>query len=106
NLENLFNLFPLHEKIVIREVPKNKQSGNLRFLFTFLDLIVTDGVQELGTESREALLALLQSEFTFEHAEVNKKTFISSYSKWSQKTRDGDYEDLRKRMAMALGFSQ
>lgn len=106
NLENLFNLFPLHEKIVIREVPKNKQSGNLRFLFTFLDLIVTDGIQELGTESREALLTLLQSKFTFEHTEINNNTFISSYSKWSQKTKDGDYDDLRKRMSLALRFSQ
>jgi len=105
NLENLLNLFPLQEKIVVREVPKNKQSGNLRFLFTFLDLIVTDGIQELGTESREALLILLQSKFTFVHADVNNNTFTSSYSKWSQKTRDGDYDDLRKRMTMALGFS-
>ena len=106
NLESLMNLLPFQEKIVIREVPKNKQSGNLRFLFTFLDLIVTDGILELGTESREALLTLLQSKFTFEHGEVNNNTFTSSYSKWSQKTKDGDYDDLRKRMAMALGFSQ
>lgn len=106
NLESLMNLLPFQEKIVIREVPKNKQSGNLRFLFTFLDLIVKDGILELGTESREALLTLLQSKFTFEHGEVNNNTFTSSYSKWSQKTKDGDYDDLRKRMAMALGFSQ
>lgn len=106
NLESLTNLLPPQQKIIIREVPKNKQSGNLRFLFTFLDLIVTDGIQELGTESREALLTLLQSKFTFEHTEVNENTFISSYSKWSQKTKDGDYDDLRKRMSLALRFSQ
>jgi len=106
NLESLMNLLPSQERIVIREVPKNKQSGNLRFLFTFLDLIVTDGIQELGTESREALLGLLQNRFTFEYGEINGNTFVSSYSKWSQKTKDGDYDDLRKRITLALGISQ
>lgn len=35
NLELLANLLPPKENIVIRELPKNKQSGNLRFLFSF-----------------------------------------------------------------------
>ncbi len=105
NLELLTNLLPTKEKIVIREVPKNKQSGNLRFLFSFLDHIIEDGIQELGKESRDSLSRLVQKRFSFDSCEINPNTFASSYSKWSQKTKEGDYDDTRKAIAKALGFS-
>ena len=105
NLELLTNLLPSKEKIVIREVPKNKQSGNLRFLFSFLDHIIEDGIQGLGKESRDSLSSLVQKRFSFDGSEINLNTFASSYSKWSQKTKAGDYDDTRKAMAKALGIS-
>ncbi|WP_275648976.1 hypothetical protein [Flagellimonas okinawensis] len=105
NLELLTNLLPSKEKIVIREVPKNKQSGNLRFLFSFLDHIIEDGIQGLGKESRDSLSSLVQKRFSFDGSEINLNTFASSYSKWSQKTKAGDYDDTRKTIAKALGLS-
>ena len=105
NLELLTNLLPSKEKIVIREVPKNKQSGNLRFLFSFLDHIIDDGIQGLGKESRDSLSSLVQKRFSFDGSEINLNTFASSYSKWSQKTKAGDYDDTRKAIDKALGFS-
>ena len=104
HLEDLLNHRPVKGKIVIREVPKNKQSGNLRYLFTLLDLMVEGGIRELGTESRESLSELIQGRFSFEGSQINANTFGSSYSKWVQKTRDGDYDDTRKRMSQALGL--
>lgn len=105
NLELLTNLLPCKEKIVIREVPKNKQTGNLRFLFSFLDHITEEGIQGLGKESRDSLSRLVQKRFCFDSSEINPNTFASSYSKWSQKTKEGDYNDTRKAIAKALGFS-
>jgi len=105
NLELLTNLLTCKERIVIREVPKNKQSGNLRFLFSFLDHIIEDGIQGLGKESRDSLSRLVQKRFSFDGAEINENTFASSYSKWSQKTKAGDYDDTRKAIVKALGFS-
>lgn len=105
NLELLTNLFPSKQRIVIREVPKNKQSGNLRFLFSFLDHIIEDGIQGLGKESRGSLSRLVQKRFSFDGTEINENTFASSYSKWSQKTKEGDYDDTRKAIAKALGVS-
>lgn len=105
NLELLTNLLPSKEKIVIREVPKNRQSGNLRFLFSFLDQIIEDGIQGLGKESRDSLSRLVQKRFSFDSSEINPNTFASSYSKWSHKTKEGDYDDTRKTIAKALGIS-
>lgn len=105
NIELLTTLLPSKEKIVIREVPKNKQSGNLRFLFSFLDHIIEDGIQELGKESRDSLSRLVQKRFSFNSSEINPNTFASSYSKWSKKTKDGDYDDTRKAITKALGLS-
>lgn len=96
NLELLTNLLPSKEKIVIREVPKNKQSGNLRFLFSFLDHVIEDGIQGLGRESRDSLSSLVQTRFSFDGSEINENTFATSYSKWSQKTKEGDYDDTGK----------
>lgn len=105
NLELLTNLLSSKQRIVIREVPKNKQSGNLRFLFSFLDHIIEDGIQGLGKESRDSLSRLVQKRFSFDGSEINPNTFASSYSKWSQKTKEGDYDDTRKTIAKALGIS-
>lgn len=105
NLELLTNLLPCKEKIIVREVPKNKQSGNLRFLFSFLDHIIEDGIQGLRKESRDSLSIMIQKKFSFNGSEINPNTFASSYSKWSQKTKEGDYDDTRKAMAKALGIS-
>ncbi|MFD2100138.1 hypothetical protein [Flagellimonas iocasae] len=105
NLELLTNLLPSKEKIAIREVPKNKQSGNLRFLFSFLDYIIEDGIQGLGKESRNSLSTLVQKRFSFDGSEINPNTFASSYSKWSQKTKEGDYDDTRKAITKALALS-
>ena len=105
NLELLTNLLPSNGKIIIREVPKNKQSGNLRFLFSFLDFIIDDGIQGLGKESRDSLSRLVQKRFSFDGSEINPNTFASSYSKWSQRTKEGDYSDTRKAIAKALGLS-
>lgn len=105
NLELLTNLLPSKEKIVIREVPKNKQSGNLRFLFSFLDHIIEGGIQGMGKKSRDSLSRLVQKRFSFDGSEINENTFASSYSKWSQKTKEGDYDDTRKAIAKALGLS-
>ncbi|MDC6387892.1 hypothetical protein PP182_04330 [Maribacter sp. PR1] len=105
NLELLINLLPSKGKVTIREVPKNKQSGNLRFLFSFLDYIIKDGIQGLGKESRDSLSRLVQKRFSFDGSEINENTFVSSYSKWSQKTKDGNYNDTRKAIAKALGLS-
>ncbi|MDC6385383.1 hypothetical protein D2V93_02870 [Flagellimonas taeanensis] len=105
NVELLTTLLPSKEKIVIREVPKNKQSGNLRFLFSFLDHIIEGGIQGLGKESRDSLSSLVQKRFSFDGSEINQNTFASSYSKWSQKTKEGDYDDTRKAITKALGLS-
>ncbi len=104
NLELLIKLLPSKEKIVVREVPKNKQSGNLRFLFSFLDHIIKDGIQGLGKKSRDSLSKLVQQRFSFDASEINPNTFASSYSKWLQKTKDGDYNDTRKAISKALGL--
>jgi hypothetical protein len=105
NLELLTNLLPSKNRIVIREVPKNKQSGNLRFLFSFLDHIIEGGIQGMGKKSRDSLSRLVQKRFSFDGSEINKNTFASSYSKWSQKTKEGDYDDTRKTISKALGLS-
>ena len=105
NLELLTNLLPSKNRIVIREVPKNKQSGNLRFLFSFLDHIIEGGIQGMGKKSRDSLSRLVQKRFSFDGSEINENTFASSYSKWSQKTKEGDYDDTRKTIAKALGLS-
>lgn len=105
NLELLTNLVPSKKKIIIREVPKNKQSGNLRFLFSFLDHIIEGGIQGMGKKSRDSLSRLVQKRFSFNGSEINPNTFASSYSKWSQKTKEGDYDDTRKAIAKALRIS-
>ncbi|GLU43275.1 hypothetical protein Musp01_08990 [Muricauda sp. NBRC 101325] len=105
NLELLTNLLPSKNRIVIREVPKNKQSGNLRFLFSFLDHIIEGGIQGMGKKSRDSLSRLVQKRFSFDGSEINENTFASSYSKWSQKTKEGDYDDTRKTISKALGLS-
>ncbi|WP_127140341.1 hypothetical protein [Flagellimonas marinaquae] len=105
NLELLTNHLPSKHRIVIREVPKNKQSGNLRFLFSFLDHIIEGGIQGMGMKSRDSLSRLVQKRFSFDGSQINENTFASSYSKWSQKTKEGGYDDTRKTIAKALGLS-
>ncbi|MCR9226340.1 MAG: hypothetical protein NXH90_02810 [Flavobacteriaceae bacterium] len=70
-----------------------------------MDHIFEDGIQGLGKESRDSLSRLVKIRFSFDGSEINENTFASSYSKWSQKTKEGDYDDTRKAIAKALGIS-
>lgn len=47
NLLRLVNGLPAEQKIIIRETPKNKQSGNVRFLFTFWIWSFVEGFSRL-----------------------------------------------------------
>ncbi|WP_338357448.1 hypothetical protein [Yeosuana marina] len=105
NLLRLINGLPAAQKIVIRETPKNKQSGNIRFLFTFLDLIVRGGIFRMETKPKESLNILMSERFTFQHSEINPNTLPSSYSKWCSATHEGSYDDMRKDISKALGIS-
>lgn len=104
NLLRLINGLPAEQKIVIRETPKNKQSGNIRFLFTFLDLIVRGGIFRMDTKPKEALNMLISERFTFPKTEINPSTLPSSYSKWCSATHEGNYDDVRKDISNALGI--
>ncbi|MBO3096829.1 hypothetical protein [Gelidibacter pelagius] len=104
NSLRLINGLPTEQKIVIREIPKNKQSGNIRFLFTFFDLIVRGGIFRMDTKPKEALNMLICERFTFQNAEINLKTIPTSYSKWSLVIHDGDYDDVRKEVSIALAI--
>lgn len=105
NLLRLSNGLSADQKIVIRETPKNKQSGNIRFLFTLLDLIVRGGIFRMETKPKESLNILISERFTFQNSEINPSTLPSSYSKWCSATHEGSYDDVRKDISKALGFS-
>jgi hypothetical protein len=105
NLIKLTNGLPTAQKIVIRETPKNKQSGNIRFIFTFLDLIVRGGIFRMDTKTKESLHMLISERFTFQNSEINTSTLPSSYSKWCSATQDGSYDDVRNDISEALGIS-
>lgn len=105
NLLRLINGLPAQQKIVIRETPKNKQTGNIRFLFTFLDLIVRGGIFRMDTKPKESLNMLISQRFTFQNSEINSGTLPSSYSKWCASTHDGNYDEVRKDVSKALGIS-
>lgn len=105
NLLRLSNGLPVDQKIVIRETPKNKQSGNIRFLFTLLDLIVRGGIFRMETKPKESLNILILERFTFHNSEINSSTLPSSYSKWCSATHEGSYDDMRKDISRALGIS-
>jgi hypothetical protein len=104
NLLRLSNGLPANQKIVIRETPKNKQSGNIRFLFTFLDLIIRGGIFRMETKPKESLNILMSERFTFQNSEINPSTLPSSYSKWCSVTHEGSYDDVRKDISKALGI--
>ena len=108
DVENLLRLvsgLPAEQKIVIRETPKNKQTGNIRFLFTFLDLIIRGGIFRMDTKPKESLNMLISERFTFQDAEINPNTLPSSYSKWCSITHEGKYDDVRKDISRALGIA-
>ena len=105
NLLRLVNGLPAEQKIVIRETPKNKQTGNIRFLFTFLDLIIRGGIFKMDTKPKESLNMLISERFTFQDAEINPSTLPSSYSKWCSSTNEGKYDDVRKDISKALGIA-
>ena len=104
NFRRLVNGLPAAHKIVIREIPKNKQSGNVRFLFTLLDLIVQGGIYRIDTNLKESLNMLITERFTFQNSEINVTTLPSSYSKWCSTTQAGSYDDVRKDISKALGI--
>ncbi len=104
NLLRLVNGLPAEQRIVIKETPKNKQSGNVRFLFTFLDLIIRGGIFRMSTIPKESLNMLISERFTFQHSEINPSTLPSSYSKWCSATQEGSYDDVRKDISKALGI--
>jgi hypothetical protein len=104
SLLKLVNGLPSAQKIVIRETPKNKQSGNIRFLFTFLDLTVQGGIFRMDTKPKESLNMLIMERFTFQNSVINPSTLPSSYSKWCSATQEGSYEDVRKDISKALGI--
>lgn len=104
NLLRLINGMPAEQKIIIRETPKNKQSGNIRFLFTFLDLIVRGGIFRMDTKPKESLNTLISERFRFQNSEINQSTLPSSYSKWCSATHDGNYDHVRIQMSKALGI--
>ncbi|WP_139150286.1 hypothetical protein [Cellulophaga baltica] len=103
NLLRLVNGLPVEQKIVIRETPRNKQSGNIRFLFTLLDLIVRGGIFRTGTKLKESLNVLIMERFTFQNSDINPSTLPSSYSKWCSSTEAGSYDEVRKEISKALG---
>ena len=105
NLLRLINGLPVEQKIVIRETPKNKQTGNIRFLFTFLDLIVRGGIFRMDTKPKESLNMLISERFMFQNSEINSGTLPSSYSKWCAATHDGNYDEVRKDISKALGVT-
>lgn len=104
NLLRLVNGLPVEQKIVIRETPRNKQSGNIRFLFTLLDLIVRGGIFRTGTKLKESLNVLIMERFTFQNSDINPSTLPSSYSKWCSATEAGSYDEVRKEISKALGM--
>ncbi len=105
NLIRMTKGLPTAQKIIIRESPKNKQSGNIRFIFTFLDLIVSGGIYRMDTKTKESLFMLISERFMFQNSEINSATLPSSYSKWCSATQDGSYGDVRKDISEALGIS-
>lgn len=104
NLLRMVNGLPAEQKIVIRETPKSKQPGNVRFIFTFLDLIVRKGISDMDTTPKESLNMLILERFTFQESEINPTTLPSSYSKWRTATNDGRYDEVRKDISKALGI--
>lgn len=104
NFSRLVNGLPAVQKIVIRETPKNKQSGNVRFLFTLLDMIVHGGIFRMDTKPKESLNMLISERFTFQNSEINPITLPSSYSKWCSTTEEGGYDEERKDISKALGI--
>uniref|UniRef100_UPI00404B0DA0 hypothetical protein n=1 Tax=Flavobacterium sp. TaxID=239 RepID=UPI00404B0DA0 len=105
NLIRMTKGLPIAQKIIIRESAKNKQSGNIRFIFTFLDLIVRGGIFRMDTKTKESMFMLISERFTFQNSEINATTLPSSYSKWCSATQDGSYDDVRKDISEALGIS-
>ncbi|MCK0158933.1 hypothetical protein MWU65_17230 [Cellulophaga sp. F20128] len=105
NLIRLTNGLPAAQKIKIRETSKNKQSGSIRFIFTFLDLIVRGGIYRMDSKTKESLNILISERFTFKNAEINPSTLPSSYSKWCSATYGGNYDDVRKVISEGLGIS-
>lgn len=104
NLLNLMSGLSGNQKIVIRETPKNKQSGNIRYVFTFLDLIIKGGIFRMDTKQKEWLNVLISERFTFQNSEINPSTLPSSYSKWCSATQEGSYDEVRKDISKALGI--
>lgn len=104
HLLRLVNGLPVEQKIVIRETPRNKQSGNIRFIFTLLDLIVRGGIFRMGTKPKESLNELISERFTFQNSTINPSTLPSSYSKWCTATEVGSYDEVRKEISNALGM--
>tara|TARA_R110002051_G_C8737473_1_gene498636 strand:- start:1976 stop:2743 length:768 start_codon:yes stop_codon:yes gene_type:complete len=104
NFSRLVNGLPVAQKIVIRETAKNRQSGNVRFLFTLLDLIVHGGIFRMDTKLKDSLNMLISERFTFQNSEINPTTLPSSYSKWCSTTEEGGYDEVRKDISKALGI--
>ena len=104
NLLRLVNGLPSKEKIIIREAAKNKQSGNILFLFTFLNLIVRGGTFRMDTGPKESLNKLISNRFKFDNSEINVTTLPSSYSKWCSAIQDGNYDSLQIDISKALGI--
>ena len=104
NFNRLVNGLAAAQKIVIRETPKNKQCGNVRFLFSLLDLIVQGGIFRIDTKHKVSLNLLIMERFTFQNSEINPSTLPSSYSKWCSTTEEGSYDDVRKDISKALGI--
>lgn len=104
NFSRLVNGLPPAQKIVIRETAKNRQSGNIRFIFTLLDMIVDGGIFRTDTKLKETLNMLIIERFTFQNSEINPTTLLSSYSKWRSATQAGSYDDVRKNISKALGI--
>lgn len=104
NILRLVNGLPSKEKIIIREAAKNKQSGNILFLFTFLNLIVRGGTFRMDTGPKESLNKLISNRFKFDNSEINVTTLPSSYSKWCSAIQDGNYDSLQIDISKALGI--
>jgi len=103
NLADLLKGMPLEGRINIRELGRNKE-GNLRFLFTFLDLALRGGIRDLDPRSRTLLSQFITESFTLNGSPINANTLPSSYSKWNTITRQGGYDAQRRSMALALAL--
>src|SRR5690606_35422736 len=86
-LDCLFNLMPMEGKVNMRRPAKNRNKGDLLFLFTFLDFTLIGGIQDFGPRPKDSLRTLITDSFTLMGAEINPNTFYSSYSRWNQMTK-------------------